>query len=819
MSTTELKLLPVPSAGKEIPIVPLRDIVVYPNTLIPLFIGRESSINALKATMDLPESEQQVLLVTQKKASDKVSSLEGLYQVGTLANVLQLLKLSNGNAKAVVEGKQRCTLTSLKESDGYLVGQVEPLEVQSPSKKQEKNTQVLMRTVLEQFEQYINLNTKSIPVEIISILAELDDPDRLSDMIAMHLSLRTRDKQKLLEIFPVKTRLKKLIFFLERELEFLQIKKKVRKQFQDKMTKTQKEFFLKEQMEAIKSELADSQGTGKDTEKLAQAIKKAKMPKEVSQKAMDELKKLDMMPPISAEATVSRNYIDTLINLPWQQQTKSSYTLEKAEHVLNEGHYGLDKIKQHILEFLAVIKRLKKSKGFILCLVGPPGVGKTSLGQSVAKAMGLKFMRISLGGVRDEAEIRGHRRTYIGAMPGQIMQKLAKVKTKNPLFMLDEIDKMAMDFRGDPASALLEVLDPDHNHSFTDHYLEVPFDLSEVLFMATANSIEGIPPALLDRMEVIRISGYTEDEKMRIAQDYLLPKQTKENGLKEAELSVDHATLIEMIRYYTLEAGVRNLERETAKLCRKVVMQISKQKEPSLPVQVTPNNLEDYLGIKRFRYGLAHTKDEVGEVNGLAWTAARGELLKIESAVMPGKGKISYTGHLGDVMQESIQTAFNVVRVRAKQFGISENFYEKMDIHVHIPEGATPKDGPSAGIGICTALFSSLTDHPVRADVAMTGEVTLLGRVLPIGGLKEKLLAAHQSKIRLVIIPKENERDLKEIPDKVKEDLEIHLVESVEEVLNLAFRTPLTSKNEVQDKVAGRSTSQSQQSESSQKAT
>ncbi len=774
---------------RDIPILPLRDVVVYPNTVIPLFIGRQTSIKSLESVTTDVEENKPILLVAQKNPTDKVTKSDELYEVGTLANVLRLLKLSDGTAKVIVEGTRRCTIHSIEEKNDYLTATVTPFTPSSP--KAHKELDALIRMVLEQFEQYIRLNHRNIPVEIIEILSDLEDPDRLSDMIAMHLSLRIHDKQALLELFNAKTRLKKLSVLLESEIDLLQVQQRLHERLKKQVAKTQKDYYLTEQLKAIQKELDVSQGEGTEFDRLADRIKKAKMPEEAHEKAMAELNKLKMMGTMSAEATVSRNYLETLLNIPWHKKTKISYDLKQASKILDKAHYGLEKVKERIIEFLAVQKRVRKLKGPILCLVGPPGVGKTSLGQSVATAMGREFIRMSLGGVRDEAEIRGHRRTYIGSMPGQIMQKMTKAKVKNPLFMLDEIDKMSMDFRGDPASALLEVLDPEQNQAFNDHYLEVDYDLSDVLFIATANTLN-IPDALLDRMEVIHISGYTESEKAHIAQQYLIPKQKKQNGLKASELKLNESTILDIIRYYTLEAGVRNLEREIATLCRKIVMALSK---PSAPEQMTVagEDLEHHLGVQRFRYGLADKEDTIGQVTGLAWTSVGGELLSIESAFIPGTGKMSYTGQLGEVMQESIQTAFTLVRSRSGPFGIEPSFYDKADIHIHVPEGATPKDGPSAGIGMCTALFSSLLQKPVRADVAMTGEVTLLGKVLPIGGLKEKLLAAHRGGIRLVIIPEENKRDLKEIPKNVLQALDIHTVRWVDEALELAFRTPLST--------------------------
>jgi ATP-dependent Lon protease len=787
------KLIPVEALRKRVIILPLRDIVVYPNVIIPLLIGRESSIKALESANASSEDSQSILLVTQKHDKEKIDSLDDLYPVGTLAHILPPFNLSaDGTATVIVEGQQRCNFSELKEEEGgYLTAEVIPLLSLPVTKIQKKRITIFVLTLIEQFEQYIELQGKNIPSAIIKLLRELNDPEQLGDMIAMHIKLSTQDKQKLLGQLDLKKRLQRLSLLLEKELDLLKAKNEVRQKLKGQIEKAHREFYLKEQIEALKSELALSHGSAeKDSNNLAERIKKVKMPKEAHEKALSELSKFEAMPPSAAEATVIRNYLETLLDLPWHKQSKIRYNLKTAEEILEKRHYGLHKVKERILEFLAVQKRVKKIKGPILLLVGPPGAGKTSLGKSIAEATGREFIRISLGGVRDEAEIRGHRRTYIGSMPGQILQKMAKGKVINPLFMLDEIDKMAMDFRGDPASALLEVLDPEQNSTFTDHYLEVPYDLSKVLFIATANTLD-IPPPLLDRMEVIRVSGYTEHEKRMIATQHLIPKQKQSHGLAANELTLDEEAVTEIIRYYTLEAGVRNLERALAKICRKVVYLTDQSKKQA--TTITTQNLEQYLGVKYFRHGLANAMDQVGEVNGLAWTAARGELLKIESAVMPGKGKISYTGKLGDVMKESIQTAFNVVRIRAKELGLPDNFYEKADVHIHVPEGATPKDGPSAGIGMCTALFSSLMNQPVRADVAMTGEITLLGKVLPIGGLKEKLLAAQQGGIRLVIIPEENKRDLTEIPQNILSGLDIRPVRSIDEVLALAFRTPLSA--------------------------
>jgi ATP-dependent Lon protease len=774
---------------EKLPLLPLRDVVVYPHMVIPLFVGRKQSIKALEAAMASSATDKKILLIAQKNPAEDNPNIEGFYQVGTLATILQLLKLPDGTVKVLVEGFQRGHVRQFFDEKDYISAEV--AEVALPIVEPDQELEVLTRTILAQFEQYVKLN-KKIPLEILSTLSSIDNPGRLADMIAAHLALKIQEKQEILEIFPLKARLEKLLTFLESEIDLLQMQKRIRGRVKKQMEKSQREYYLNEQVKAIQKELGESQGVGNELEDIGKRIEKAKMPKEVKEKAFAELNKLKSMSPMAAEATVSRNYLDWLLTVPWHKRSKVFYDLDKAQKVLQEAHYGLEKVKERIIEFLAVHQRVKKLKGPILCLVGPPGVGKTSLGQSIAKAIGREFSRMSLGGVRDEAEIRGHRRTYIGSMPGRIMQKMAKVGVKNPLFMLDEIDKMAMDFRGDPAAALLEVLDPEQNHAFDDHYLEVSYDLSEVLFIATANTLN-IPPALLDRMEVIRIPGYTEDEKINIAKQHLLPKQLKQNGLKSTakhkELSLSEKALQDIIRYYTREAGVRSLEREIAKICRKVVTEIARK--PNLKsVKVAEQNLEKYLGVRRFRYGLVEQHDQIGQVSGLAWTEVGGDLLTIEAAVVPGKGKTSYTGHLGEVMQESIQAALTVVRSRAEILGILINFYEKTDIHVHVPEGATPKDGPSAGIGMCTALVSAITRNPVRADVAMTGEITLRGEVLPIGGLKEKLLAAHRGGIREVIIPEENRRDLKEIPKNIKEGLIIHPVRWIDQVFDIALQRP-----------------------------
>ncbi|HEB83041.1 MAG TPA: endopeptidase La [Gammaproteobacteria bacterium] len=781
MASTENKENSVITTSSEVPVLPLRDVVVYPHMVIPLFVGREKSIQALDAAM---QDNKQILLVAQKSADIDDPSIDDVHSIGTLATILQLLKLPDGTIKVLVEGAQRAHIEGMKQSGDFYVAGYTLMEDELSADEQE--LEILSRSTLSVFDQYVKLN-KKVPAEILTSLAGIDDPSRLSDTIAAHMSLKLEEKQKILEIANVHDRLEYIMKLIDGEIDMLQIEKRIRGRVKQQMEKSQREYYLNEQMKAIQKELGDMEDTPNEIEELEQRIEKSGMSKEARKKAEAELNKLKMMSPMSAEATVVRNYIDWLVDCPWKKKSKIKHDLARAEKVLNDDHYGLDKVKERILEYLAVQQRVKKLKGPILCLVGPPGVGKTSLGRSIARATGRKYTRMALGGVRDESEIRGHRRTYIGSLPGKIIQNLCKVGTRNPLFLLDEIDKMAADFRGDPASALLEVLDPEQNHTFSDHYLEVDFDLSDVMFVATANSMN-IPGPLLDRMEVIRIPGYTEDEKVEIAKNYLLPKQKKSNGLKEDELHVSDAALRDIVRYYTREAGVRSIEREIAKICRKVVKDVvlSKKDAPAV-TKVTPKNLEKYLGGRRFRYGVAEDNDQIGQVNGLAWTEVGGELLTIESAVMPGKGKLSYTGQLGDVMQESIQAAMTVIRSRAAALGLPPDFQEKIDIHVHVPEGATPKDGPSAGVGMCTALASSLTKKPVNANVAMTGEITLRGEVLPIGGLKEKLLAAHRAGIKTVLIPKENEKDLVEIPKNILNKLEVKPVRWIDEVLELAL--------------------------------
>ncbi len=765
----------------EVPVLPLRDVVVYPHMVIPLFVGREKSIRALDAAM---QDNKQILLVAQKSADIDDPNIEDVHEIGTLATILQLLKLPDGTIKVLVEGSQRARIEGMKESGDFFVAGYQLLSDDVAKDDQELN--ILSRSVLSVFDQYVKLN-KKVPSEILTSLAGIDEPSRLSDTIAAHMSLKLDEKQKILEISSVQERLEYIMKLIDGEIDMLQIEKRIRGRVKQQMEKSQREYYLNEQMKAIQKELGDMEDTPNEVEELEKRIEKSGMSKEAKKKADSELNKLKMMSPMSAEATVVRNYIDWLVDCPWKAKSKIRKDLAGAEDVLNEDHYGLDKVKERILEYLAVQQRVKKLKGPILCLVGPPGVGKTSLGRSIARATNRKYTRMALGGVRDESEIRGHRRTYIGSLPGKIIQNLSKVGTRNPLFLLDEIDKMAADFRGDPASALLEVLDPEQNHTFADHYLEVDFDLSDVMFVATANSMN-IPGPLLDRMEVIRLPGYTEDEKVEIAKAYLLPKQMKNNGLKDSELLVSDAALRDIVRYYTREAGVRGIEREIAKICRKVVKEVLLNKaQADKTTRVTPKTLEKYLSVKRFRYGVVEDNDQIGQVNGLAWTEVGGEILTIESAVMRGKGKLSYTGQLGDVMQESIQAAMTVIRSRADTLGLEADFQDSIDIHVHVPEGATPKDGPSAGVGMCTALASSITKIPVNANIAMTGEITLRGEVLPIGGLKEKLLAAHRAGIKTVLIPYENEKDLVEIPKNILSKLDIKPVRWIEEVLELAL--------------------------------
>ena len=775
----------VPQASIEnIPVLPLRDVVVYPHMVIPLFVGREKSILALESAM---KGDKRIMLVAQRQAEVDDPKQDDLYRIGTIATVLQLLKLPDGTVKVLVEGVDRGAVEKLLGGPFY-TAQVSPaVEV---DKYEEKELEVLSRSVVSQFEQYVKLN-KKVPPEVLTALAGIDDAGRLADTVAAHMALKLADKQKVLEILDVRQRLEHILVAIEGEMDVLQIEKRIRGRVKAQMEKSQREYYLNEQMKAIQKELGEMEDGVNEVQELEQKIATAGMPKEAKDKATAELNKLKMMSPMSAEATVVRNYIDWLVKVPWKKRTKVLKNLLRAQEVLDEDHYGLEKVKERILEYLAVQQRVDKIKGPILCLVGPPGVGKTSLGQSIARATTRKFVRMSLGGVRDEAEIRGHRRTYIGSMPGKIVQNLSKTAVTNPLFLLDEIDKMSMDFRGDPSSALLEVLDPEQNNAFNDHYLEVDLDLSQVMFVCTANSLN-IPAPLLDRMEVIRLPGYTEDEKMNIAKKYLLPKQMKNNGLKDGELKVDEAVLLNIVRYYTREAGVRSLEREIAKICRKTVRELLTGKGKAKSVTVTSKSLEKYLGVQRFRFGKAEEENRIGQVTGLAWTEVGGELLTIEAATVPGKGKLQHTGQLGEVMQESIQAAMTVVRSRAQNIGLEADFYQKLDIHLHVPEGATPKDGPSAGIGMCTALVSALTKIPVRSEVAMTGEITLRGEVLPIGGLKEKLLAAARGGITTVVIPVDNKKDLTEIPDNIKGNLDIRPVKWIDEVLEIALASQPT---------------------------
>ena len=773
-----------------VPVLPLRDVVVYPNMVIPLFVGREKSIKALDAAM---ASNKQILLVAQKSAELDDPTIDDIHEIGTLSSILQLLKLPDGTIKVLVEGYERARVKQYHDdaSTEFFTAEISVLE--NTEVEDEKKLDVLSRSIINLFEQYVKLN-KKVPPEVLTSLAGIDEAGRLADTIAAHMSLKLEEKQKVLEIISTHERIEHLMNLIEAELDVLQIEKRIRGRVKQQMEKSQREYYLNEQMKAIQKELGDMEDAPNELEELGEKIEDAGMPKEAKEKATSELNKLKLMSPMSAEATVVRNYVDWLVNVPWKKRSKINRDLARAEQVLEEDHYGLEKVKERILEYLAVQQRVRKLKGPILCLVGPPGVGKTSLGKSIARATGRKFTRMSLGGVRDEAEIRGHRRTYIGSMPGKIVQNLSKIGVKNPLFLLDEIDKMAMDFRGDPASAMLEVLDPEQNNTFADHYLEVDYDLSDVMFVATSNSMN-IPGPLLDRMEVIRIPGYTEDEKLNIAMRYLIPKQVKANGLKEQEIKITDNAVRDVIRYYTREAGVRSLEREISKVCRKVVKSIVLGHEKGEDkITINPKNLHKYLGVKKFRYGLAEENDQVGQVTGLAWTEVGGELLTIEAEIVPGKGKLTPTGNLEDVMKESIQVAQTVVRSRASVLGVDAEFYEKYDSHIHVPEGAVKKDGPSAGIGMVTALASVLTDIPVRADVAMTGEITLRGEVLPIGGLKEKLLAAHRGGIKTVIIPQENEKDLAEIPKNIKQQIDIKPVRWIDEVLEIALKempTPL----------------------------
>ncbi|SFU68745.1 ATP-dependent proteinase. Serine peptidase. MEROPS family S16 [Nitrosomonas eutropha] len=761
----------------DLPLLPLRDVVVFPHMVIPLFVGRPKSIKALEAAT---EAGKNILLVAQKSAAKDDPSPQDLYKVCCVSSILQMLKLPDGTVKVLVEGSYRAEIESFNDSETSFSGKAIPVTIDEIDTSE---IEALRRALLSQFDQYVKLN-KKIPSEILASLTGIDEVGRLADTIAAYLPLRLEQKQEILETFEVQPRLERLLGLLEAELDILQVEKRIRGRVKRQMEKSQRDYYLNEQVKAIQKELGEGED-GTDLEEIERKIKAASLPKEALVKAESELKKLRLMSPMSAEATVVRNYIDTLVALPWKQKTKISKELKIAESILNEDHYGLEKVKERIVEYLAVQQRVAKSKAPILCLVGPPGVGKTSLGRSIARATNRKFVRMSLGGMRDEAEIRGHRRTYIGSMPGKILQSMTKIGVKNPLFLLDEVDKMGMDFRGDPSSALLEVLDPEQNNTFVDHYIEVEYDLSDVMIVATANTLN-IPPALLDRMEVIRLSGYTEDEKLNIAKRYLLPKQMKDHGLNEGELSVSESALRDIVRYYTREAGVRSMEREVSKICRKVVkiLLVKKNKEKII---INSRNLDKYLGVRRYAYGMADEKNQVGQVTGLAWTEVGGELLRIEAVVLPGKGKTITTGKLGEVMQESIQAALSVVRSRSIVLGISDDFYLKNDIHVHLPEGATPKDGPSAGIGICLAMVSALTGVPVRASVAMTGEITLRGEILPIGGLKEKLLAAHRGGISTVLIPEDNVKDLSEIPGNIKSKLDIKPVKWIDQVLEIAL--------------------------------
>lgn len=785
---TEQTLPAFSSEEGHLPLLPLRDVVVYPHLVIPLFVGRAKSVKALELAND---GDKRILLVAQKSPNEEEPKASDLYEVGTIATVLQMLKLPDGTVKVLVEGVSRAKVVDFIDTANCFSAKAEVIE---NSIESDHETQALMRTVFTQFDQYVKLN-KKIPPEILTSLATIEDASRLADTITAHLTLKLEEKQSILEMFSVSQRLEHLLGLMESEIDILQVEKRIRGRVKRQMEKSQREYYLNEQVKAIQKELGE-QDEGAEIDELQKRIDDAKMPKEALDKANAEMKKLKMMSPMSAEASVVRNYIETLVSLPWKKKTKIGKNLVAAEKILDEDHYGLEKVKERIVEYLAVQQRVDKLKAPILCLVGPPGVGKTSLAQSIAKAINRKYVRMALGGVRDESEIRGHRRTYIGSMPGKILQSMTKVGVKNPLFLLDEVDKMGQDMRGDPASALLEVLDPEQNHTFVDHYVEVEYDLSDVMFVATSNSLN-IPDALLDRMEIIRLAGYTEEEKLNIAMRYLVPKQMKANGLKPTELEISEDAVREIIQFYTREAGVRSLDREISKVCRKVVKDLltstdaktkkAKTTKSGKRIQVTPENLETYLGVKRFDFGLAAKENQIGQVTGLAWTQVGGDLLTIESVAMPGKGKTITTGKLGDVMQESIQAAMSVVRSRAKRLGIPEDFYEKNDIHIHFPEGATPKDGPSAGIGITTALVSVLTNIPVRADVAMTGEITLRGEVLPIGGLKEKLLAAHRGGIKVVLIPDQNVKDLAEIPENVKDSLDIRPVKWIEEVLESAL--------------------------------
>ncbi len=780
----------LPPTPLDLPLLPLRDVVVFPHMVIPLFVGRPKSIKALESAM---ESERRIMLVAQKTAAKDEPAVEDMFEVGCVATILQLLKLPDGTVKVLVEGQQRASINKIEDGELHFSANVTPIEPVVIAVDKTSEIEALRRAVMQQFDHYVKLN-KKIPPEILTSISSIDDPGRLADTIAAHLPLKLDAKQVILDFSEVKERLENLYEQLEREVDILNVDKKIRGRVKRQMEKNQRDFYLNEQVKAIQKELGDGED-GADVDEIEKKIKASKMPKEAKKKADAEFKKLKLMSPMSAEATVVRNYIDVLTALPWSKKTKIKHDLVNAENVLNEDHYGLEKVKDRIVEYLAVQQRVDKLKAPILCLVGPPGVGKTSLGQSIAKATGRKYVRMALGGMRDEAEIRGHRRTYIGALPGKVLQSLSKAGTRNPLFLLDEIDKLGTDFRGDPSSALLEVLDPEQNHTFGDHYVEVDFDLSDVMFVATSNSMN-IPPALLDRMEVIRLSGYTEDEKTSIAMRYLLPKQVKNNGVKAEEMEVQEQAVRDIVRYYTREAGVRSLERELGKICRKVVKGIQLKKMTG-QVVVTPDNLNEFLGVRKFDYGRAEKNNQIGQVVGLAWTEVGGDLLTIEAAIMPGKGLITRTGSLGDVMKESVDAARTVVRSRSAMLGIKDDLFEKRDIHIHVPDGATPKDGPSAGAAMTTAFISALTGIPVRGDVAMTGEITLRGEVTAIGGLKEKLLAALRGGIKTVLIPEENTKDLQEIPDNVKNGLEIIPVKWIDQVLKVALErmpVPLTDE-------------------------
>ena len=768
---------------RTLPVLPLRDVVVFPYMVMPLFVGRAKSISALDEAMN---EGKQLLLVSQKQADLEEPTVDDVFDVGTIANIIQLLKLPDGTVKVLVEGQQRAKINQLNDGEDHFSAEVTPIETMFGD---EKELDVVKAAVLNEFESYLQLN-KKIPADVLGALQRIDDADRLADTMAAHIPVTVRHKQSVLELADVQERLEYLLGMMESEADILQVEKRIRGRVKKQMEKSQRNYYLSEQIKAIRKEMdeGESEDTIDEVEQLRQKVEAAGMPADVRDKVESELQKLKMMSAMSAEATVVRSYIEWMLQVPWHKRTKVKKDIAKAQQVLDADHYGLERVKERILEYLAVQARLNKIKGPILCLVGPPGVGKTSLGQSIANATGRKYVRMALGGVRDEAEIRGHRKTYIGALPGKLIQKMAKVGVKNPLFLLDEIDKMSSDMRGDPASALLEVLDPEQNTTFNDHYLEVDYDLSDVMFVATSNSMN-IPGPLLDRMEVIRLSGYTEDEKLNIAMQHLLQKQIERNGLKKGELTIEENAILDIIRYYTREAGVRGLEREISKICRKAVKNLLVNPKVK-SITVNSDNLHDYLGVKRFEFGKADTQNRVGEVTGLAWTEVGGDLLTIETASVVGKGKLTFTGSLGDVMKESIQAAMTVVRARAEKLGINSEFHEKRDIHIHVPDGATPKDGPSAGIAMCTALVSCLTGNPVCSDVAMTGEISLRGKVLPIGGLKEKLLAAHRGGIKTVLIPKDNVKDLEEIPDNVKENLAIHAVETIDEVLGLALENP-----------------------------